>query len=118
MTQADGPDGDFDRRLAEAKAARGGNKKPSESGDKAEQGKLLGQGLRVGLDLVVPVAVGVGLGVAIDRQAGSAPAGLIVGLLLGIGAGAMGVYRAVKGMGYAVGYRRPTAKDEADEDKG
>ncbi|TIW03945.1 MAG: ATP F0F1 synthase subunit I, partial [Mesorhizobium sp.] len=40
------------------------------------------------------VVVGVGLGWIIDRLAGTAPWGLIVGLLLGFGAGILNVLRS------------------------
>jgi ATP synthase protein I len=119
MADADGPSDDFKRRLAAAKAARPGGEGQSSgtAGLGPEAGKGLGLALRIGVDLVAAVAVGTGLGYAIDRWLGSAPWVMIAGLFLGTGAGIMSVYRAVMGMGYAVGYKRPAPKPPGDPEE-
>jgi len=65
----------------------------------------MGLGFRIGLELVVAVFVGVAIGWAIDRWLGTRPWGLLVFLFLGVGAGMTNVYRVVKGLGMAVGYK-------------
>ncbi len=65
----------------------------------------LGQGLRIGVELVVAVVVRFGIGWAIDHWFGTKPLFMAVFFFLGIGAGMWNVYRAVKGMGSAMGYR-------------
>ena len=81
----------------------------------------LGLGFRIGLELVVAVVFGLGVGWAIDRYLGTKPWGMIVFVLLGIAAGMLNVYRAMTGMGLAVGYggsSQPAARqdDKAEED--
>jgi ATP synthase protein I len=70
-------------------------------------GNALGVGLRIGLELIVAVFVGVGLGWAFDNWLGTGPWGLIVFLLLGFGAGVANVFRIALGMERAVGYAPP-----------
>ena len=97
--------------------ARGGRARPAAGtppeGGVSDARAALSVGLRIGLELVVAVAVGVGhrLGirpVARHASLGDAP----VPVFLGIGAGMLNVYRAVSGMGMAMGYKnanRPPA---------
>jgi ATP synthase protein I len=66
----------------------------------------LGLGVRIGVELVVAVVVATGLGWAFDRWVGTGPWGTIVMFFLGVAAGMVNVYRAVTGIGMAVGYRR------------
>jgi len=53
----------------------------------------LGLGFRIGLELVVAVVFGLGVGWAIDRTLGTRPWGLIVFVLLGFAAGVLNVIR-------------------------
>jgi ATP synthase protein I len=67
----------------------------------------LGLGFRIGIELVVAVAVATGLGWAIDHWLGNrVPWAMIVLFFLGVAAGMLNVYRAVTGIGGAAGYRR------------
>ena len=77
----------------------------------------LGLGFRIGLELVVAVVFGLGVGWAIDKYLGTKPWGMIVFVLLGIAAGMLNVYRAMTGMGMAVGYGGPDRQAARDEDK-
>ena len=89
-----------------------------------QQGLALG--LRVGVELVTAVVVAGALGWAIDRWLGTRPWVMLVMLFLGIAAGMLNVYRAVTGMGMAVGYprrqgpksptERPSGKWDDDEE--
>jgi ATP synthase protein I len=67
----------------------------------------LGLGFRIGIELVVAVAVATGLGWAIDRWLGTRPWGMIVLFFLGVAAGMLNVYRAVNRISGAAGYRKP-----------
>jgi ATP synthase protein I len=108
MDERDTPDPlrDLGQRLEAARRGRGrpASGAPSESGV-SDARTALSFGLRIGLELVVAVAVGLGVGWAFDHWLGTRPWGLILFLFLGIGAGMLNVYRAVSGMGMAMGYK-------------
>lgn len=78
----------------------------------------LGLGIRIGIEMVSALIVGVGLGLLVDHWLGSAPFGLIVFFFLGVGAGAMNIYRAINGLGLAVGYRPAPRRDGQQEKSG
>lgn len=96
----------------------------SQSGAGVSQ-STLGLALRIGVELVVAVVVGTAIGWAFDRWLGTRPGGMIVGFFLGVAAGMLNVWRAVSGMGMAMGYRDrkpiagPAQKDVnwSDEDE-
>jgi ATP synthase protein I len=77
-------------RLARDKAGR-----PSSDGPDEDRATASGfaRGLRLSSELVAGVLVGVGLGLLIDREFGTAPWGLIVFLLFGFAAGVLNVMR-------------------------
>jgi ATP synthase protein I len=56
----------------------------------------LGTGMRVGIELVAGLVVGLVLGWGFDRLFGTRPWGLIVFFLLGAAAGMLNVYRLAK----------------------
>ena len=62
-------------------------------------GGALGFGLRVGIELLAALCVGLALGWLADRYIGTRPWGLILGFMLGSAAGIVNVFRAVQGMG-------------------
>jgi ATP synthase protein I len=94
---------DLGKRLASAQGAR--RQREPEPGDTETGGNALAQGWRIGIELVVAVAVGVGIGLAIDHWRGTRY-WVVVFFFLGVAAGMVNVWRAVKGMGMAVGYQR------------
>jgi ATP synthase protein I len=67
--------------------------------DVTSGGGALGFGLRVGIELIAALVVGVALGWLADRYVGTRPWGVILGFLLGSAAGIVNVFRAVQGMG-------------------
>jgi ATP synthase protein I len=73
----------------------------------------LGSGFRIGIELVVAIAVATALGWAIDHWLGTRPWGMIVLFFLGVAAGMLNVYRAVIGVRAPVGYRQPNGNSTA-----
>jgi ATP synthase protein I len=110
-------------RLDKARAKRGSDPSVSEPDNAALQ-QGAGLGFRIGIEFVVAVVVGTGLGWALDRGLGTRPWGMIVLFFLGVGAGMLSVYRAVAGIKMPVG-SRPIgkidsgrgAKDKWDDDE-
>jgi ATP synthase protein I len=93
---------DLDDRIAKARAAgrrpdpEGQAAAPDAAGNPAMSGgPAMGVGLRLGVEFVGALAVGGGLGWLAGRWLGSAPVGLLVGLLLGFAAGLLSVRRAM-----------------------
>lgn len=92
--------------------------------DKARAGKagpeLSGAAIavRVGVEMVGSVAVGVGIGWLLDRWLGTAPWLMVVFFFLGGAAGILNVYRAVTNIGLAPGYRTGTEAEDKDEGDG
>jgi len=80
----------------------------------------LALGFRIGMELVVAVVCGLGVGWLIDRGLGTRPWAMIACLFVGFGAGLANVYRVMKGLGMAATYRGPapsapaTKEDEED----
>jgi len=66
----------------------------------------LGFGLRIAVDLLAGLVIGVGLGLVLDGWLNTAPLMLVVFLFLGAAAGMLNVYRAATGRGYSVGYSK------------
>ena len=104
------------RRLDEARHAQGGARGPERKDGPPSFGSALAFAWRIGIELVVAIAVGTGLGWAIDRWFGTKPWGMIVMFFLGVAAGMMNVWRAVTGQGMAVGYRQQQKKAAAKDD--
>src|SRR6266567_4236548 len=90
-------------RIDKARAER--VRAPAAVTDRSVLQQGLGLGFRIGIELVVAVAVATGLGWAIDRWLGTRPWGMIVLFFLGVAAGMLSVYRAVTGVSGAAGYR-------------
>ena len=106
---------DLGERLAGAQRTLGDKRKPAR-GAAGPDANSLAFAWRIGLELVVAIAVGTLLGWAIDRWLGTKPWGMIVLFFLGAAAGMLNVWRAVTGQGMAVGYRRQQDKAAAKND--
>lgn len=108
---------DLEQRLDRARRAQERNVggPPAERGPSVSR-TALGLAFRIGLELVVAVVVGTVVGWALDAWLGTRPWLAIVFFFLGVGAGMVNVWRAVTGMGMAVGYRKDAvpAKEKAD----
>lgn len=99
---SDGKPPDPLRRLSDEidKArSREGSAGSAGSGDITAGGTALGFGLRIGIELVAALVVGLGLGWLADRYIGTRPWGLVLGFFLGSAAGVVNVFRAAQGMG-------------------
>jgi ATP synthase protein I len=77
----------------------------------------LGLGFRIGMELVVAVVFGLGLGWLVDQGLGTRPLAMILGMFLGFAAGIVNVYRAMKGLGLAAGYRPADKSATTEEDE-
>jgi ATP synthase protein I len=76
----------------------------------------LAKGWRVSIELLAAIAVGGFVGWAVDKGLGTRPWGMIIFFVLGIAAGMWNVYRAVTGLGMAVGFRRGSGGSDAPGD--
>jgi ATP synthase protein I len=119
MSNPDGPDDlrSLGERLDKVRRGRGGGAPGGDGGRDGGFNTALGFGMRIGLELVVAVALGLGIGWAIDQGLGSKPIAMIIGMFLGFAAGILNVYRAMKGLGMAIGYQQPTPPPRTDEDE-
>ncbi|RWE00449.1 AtpZ/AtpI family protein [Mesorhizobium sp.] len=88
-------DDELERRRRELEASLASRRTDRLEGkDEAKAATGYGQALKLSSEFIAGIVVGVGLGWIIDRVAGTAPWGLIVGLLLGFGAGILNVLRS------------------------
>jgi ATP synthase protein I len=95
---------DLDARV---RAARGGaERKTAKRGPESASSPLVGMAMRAGVELVAGVGVGTAAGYGLDKWLDTSPWMLIVFFLLGAAAGMLNAYRAVSGLGMALGYRR------------
>jgi len=103
----------LDQRLRRAK---GDGPDPASQGGAKNQtpGSALGLALRVGVELVSALAVGLAIGWLLDAWLGTRPWLMLVFILLGGAAGILNVYRLARGFGYAVGYQQ----DKGPKDRG
>lgn len=116
MTDRKPPLDDFDARLRAARERQ--NQPHGKDGDgPANPQSGLGFAMRIGVEMVSALVVGVGIGWLLDRWLGTAPWLLVVFLFLGMAAGVMNVFRATSGLGSQVGYR-PYDGENADRDSG
>jgi ATP synthase protein I len=85
----------FSARLAAARERRSVGRDTTSDVAARNTGQL-GIGFRIAVDLLAGVAVGVGMGLALDRWLGTSPWLLLVFLTLGFAAGMMNMLRTVR----------------------
>jgi ATP synthase protein I len=121
MDERDTPDPlrDLEQRLGRARRERLRGASGASPGGSGVSQSALGMALRIGLELVVAIVVATAIGWAGDRWLGTRPWGTILFFFLGVGAGMLNVWRAVTGMGMAMGYQRqpPKAAQGSGEDE-
>jgi ATP synthase protein I len=92
--EKDDPLRELGKRLDKARQAR----QPAQPSLQEGTGAALAVGWRVGLGLVVAVAVGVFVGWAVDKGLGTRPWGIVVGFFVGIAVGMYDVFRVMMSM--------------------
>jgi ATP synthase protein I len=85
--------GSFEDRLQAARRRHGLDPAPEQSFGTSERASALATGLRVGLELVCALLVGVGIGWLLDRWLHTSPVLLVVFSLFGWAAGVLNVWR-------------------------
>jgi len=89
-----GSGGSFEERLSTARRKRGLEAPPSKAGKPGGDGpSMMGIGLRVGVELVSALAVGVAIGWGLDSFFHTRPFLLMLFVLLGGAAGLLNVWR-------------------------
>ncbi len=110
---------DLDERLKAARKNRNGTGKgeSDKPGQVGQQGGL-GIALRIGVDLVAAVIVGVGIGFLLDYWLDTKPWFMLLFFVLGSAAGILNVFRMAAGYDLAAGYKKPDDTNEVDGPKG
>ena len=101
---------DLDERIKTARERGGGPDRRDRLGERERSS--LGLAFRIGAELVSALLVGMGLGWLVDWWLGTFPWVMVFGFFLGAAAGILNVYRAVAGLGYAVGYGTADRRDD------
>ena len=98
---------------ARLKAARDAGAETQKTGfRKRETSRGMGLGMRIGIELVVSVLAGAGLGLFIDSKLNTKPIFMLAFLALGFTAGVLNVLRLTKGLDQAVGLGRAMKEKE------
>lgn len=93
MSDEPGHEPSFEERLAAARVRQGLDKDRSRKPVDAIEGSALAIGLRVGVELVSALVVGVAIGWGLDRLFGTRPIFIALFVLLGGAAGVLNVWR-------------------------
>jgi ATP synthase protein I len=109
---------EFGERLNKARAASQGPVSKAPDTTSPSTSNALAFGWRVGIELVGAIVVAELIGWAIDKWLGTRPWGMVVFFFLGVAAGMLNVYRAVAGLGGAVGFRQKPPTSQAPPAKG
>ena len=104
---------ELDERLRRARGAadQAAGRVPS----KADGRSGLGFAMRLGVELVAALVIGVAIGYFLDLWLGTKPWLMLLFFVLGSAAGFMGVYRAATGLGQTVGYRQDKPEKKSDD---
>ena len=95
------------RQSAEETAEKASSKGRSRSG--------LGLAMRLGVEIVSALVIGVGIGLLIDYWFGTKPWFMLLFFVFGAAAGVMNVYRVATGIGQGVGYKREDVNEISDD---
>lgn len=103
---------DLDARLRQARQAA--DQSAAKSGSKGSRRNGLALAMRLGVEIVSALVIGVGIGLLLDYWLGTKPWFMLLFFILGAAAGFMNVYRVATGIGQGVGYRRENGSDNSD----
>ena len=105
---------------AKLKVARGllYAKDPKNDESKAEAGNGLGIALKIGVEFVSAVGVGVAIGLFLDYWLETKPWLMLVFFILGSAAGFLNIFRVMSGFGYAAGYDAKSLENKSDRPEG
>ena len=106
---------ELDARLRQAREAADKAAGRTQSGSNGRGG--FGFAMRIGVELVAALIIGVAIGYFLDVWLGTKPWLMLLGFLFGAAAGFFGVYRAATGLGQTVGYRHDR-QDTRNKDNG
>lgn len=97
---------DFKERLENIKyrTSKKNNKK------KNKNFKDFGAFLKLGIELISAIIIGLVIGLFLDNYFQSKPIFLFIFLILGFAAGIMNVFRSVKRLGFEVGFKKKNGK--------
>ena len=95
----------LNKRLADAHG-KARETSPEINDKNQSPGSALGLAMRIGVELVSALAIGLAIGWLLDAWLGTRPWLMLVFILLGGAAGILNVYRMARGFGYAVGYQQ------------
>ena len=115
------PEQDLERLAARLRDARGRSNVPEPDKNNTNQspGSALSLAMRIGVELVSALAIGVAIGWLLDRWLDTQPWLMLMFIFLGGAAGILNVYRMARGFGYAVGYQQDKATgDDKPRDQG
>lgn len=103
---------DLDARLKQARQAA--DQSEANSGPKGSRRSGLALAMRLGVEIVSALVIGVGIGLLLDYWLGTKPWFMLLFFIFGAAAGFMNVYRVATGIGQGVGYRREDGSDNSD----
>jgi ATP synthase protein I len=103
---------DLDARLKQARQAA--EKSAANTAPKGSRRSGLALAMRLGVEIVSALVIGVGIGLLLDYWLNTKPWFMLLFFVLGAAAGFMNVYRVATGIGHGVGYRREEKNDNSD----
>ncbi len=103
---------DIDARLKQARQAA--DQSVAKSGPKGSRRSGLALAMRLGVEIVSALVIGVGVGLLLDYWLDTKPWFMLLFFVLGAAAGFMNVYRVATGIGQGVGYKREDGSDNSD----
>jgi ATP synthase protein I len=103
----------LEKRLASAREKAQASSQGKKD-EKSPTDNVLGLALRISVELVSALAIGLAIGWLLDYWLATKPWLMIVFIFLGGAAGILNVFRMACGFGYAVGYKK---NDAIEDDK-
>ena len=105
------PSSSLEELHAKLKAARRQSEETDMKYGGSKPGSGLGMALKIGVEFVSAVGVGVAIGLLLDYWLETKPWMMVVFFVLGSAAGFLNIFRTMSGYGYAVGYSNKDGDD-------